>query len=376
MTAFAQAAGVLAARGGLDLFGKLEEKASHVADWPRSSRVVPRREDPITLAVVLPELWAKASVRLGEDVGPLLESAGITMAERADPNRRIDLDVCERLWDVLAEHTGDPAIGLRCASRLDIEAYGVFGLAVRSSSTVRECVDIANECLCLLHDASRIRLVEHGETSRLVYEFVGTERRMHLHSAALMIAATVELFRRLIVSQWSPTAVYFEGPAPADVSPYEAQLGVPVHFGADEHAIAFASVTLHEALLSGDRSLSSMYRARVSAILDSRRKQQSESDETLLLARARDVIGAALGNGEPSLEDVARSLALSSRTLQRRLRGAGITFQLLLDRTRQEMALSLLKSGVAVEDVPPLIGYADVNAYRRAFRRWTSQGAR
>ncbi|MBL8743046.1 MAG: AraC family transcriptional regulator ligand-binding domain-containing protein, partial [Myxococcales bacterium] len=264
----------------------------------------------------------------------------------------------------------------RCAARLDIEAYGVFGLAVRSSATVRECVDIANECLCLLHDASRIRLVEEGDVSRLVYELVGTERRMHLHSAALMVAATVELLRRLIVSRWSPIAIYFEGPAPADASPYETQLGAPVHFGASEHAIAFATETLGQALLSGDRSLSAMYRARVSAILESRRKQLSDSDETQLVARARDAIGAALGGGEPSLEEIARSLALSGRTLQRRLRGAGTTFQLLLDRTRQEMALSLLKSGVPVEDVPPLIGYADVNAYRRAFKRWTSQAAR
>ncbi|MBF7731417.1 AraC family transcriptional regulator [Pseudomonas sp. N040] len=73
----------------------------------------------------------------------------------------------------------------------------------------------------------------------------------------------------------------------------------------------------------------------------------------------------------PSLEDCARRLCLSPRSLSRALQQAGCSYQQLLDETRQEEALRLLTdTPLAVEQIAWQLGYADPSNFNRAFRRW------
>jgi transcriptional regulator GlxA family with amidase domain len=73
-----------------------------------------------------------------------------------------------------------------------------------------------------------------------------------------------------------------------------------------------------------------------------------------------------------TLEDVARELNMSGRTLRRRLSAGGMSFEALVENVRKTRALSLLThSGVAVERIAIETGYSDVRNFRRAFKRWT-----
>ncbi|MCA9625661.1 MAG: AraC family transcriptional regulator, partial [Myxococcales bacterium] len=297
-------------------------------------------------------------------------------SECADPDARVSLMTAHRLWGVLADHTGEECVGLRCASRFDIEVWGGYGLAVRASSTVRETVENANRHLRLLHDAAQFRLVEEGLRSRIVYEYVGTELRPGLQGAALMLVGTVELYRRLIVSRWAPICATFEAGAPADRAPYDEVFGVPVHFGQEENAIVLDAAVLDEPLLSGDPGLSAMYRAQAEEELARRRDRVDDDGGRALLERLRATLRASLGEGDVSIDVVAKRLAMSARTLQRRLRAADTTYQLVLDQIRHEMTLALLKAGTRIDDAPLLLGYSDMTAFRRAFKRWTNKTPR
>ena len=76
-------------------------------------------------------------------------------------------------------------------------------------------------------------------------------------------------------------------------------------------------------------------------------------------------------DGPPRLEALAREARCSARTVQRRLRGAGLTFMGLLDETRLEAAARLLREPrVRVVDVAVDLGYSDHANFTRAFRRW------
>src|SRR5438094_4901641 len=78
-----------------------------------------------------------------------------------------------------------------------------------------------------------------------------------------------------------------------------------------------------------------------------------------------------------TLEDVAKELGLGTRTLQRRLTDAGITFQQLVEETRRELAHHYLKqSAVELNETAYLLGYEDANSFFRAFNVWegTSPG--
>jgi AraC-like DNA-binding protein len=88
--------------------------------------------------------------------------------------------------------------------------------------------------------------------------------------------------------------------------------------------------------------------------------------------RVRRAMWSELSDGPPALTTTAANLAVSPRTLQRRLREEGTSFGQLLDELRREFALRLLRDRkLAVYEVAFLLGYAEPSTFHRAFRRWT-----
>jgi AraC-like DNA-binding protein len=99
--------------------------------------------------------------------------------------------------------------------------------------------------------------------------------------------------------------------------------------------------------------------------------------EARYVDRVRRELGVSLAQGEPSLGQVAKRLAVSERTLHRRLAEEDARFAELLDDARRERALLLLgdpaRSG---SEIAGLLGYGEPSAFFRAFRRWTGETPR
>jgi len=86
----------------------------------------------------------------------------------------------------------------------------------------------------------------------------------------------------------------------------------------------------------------------------------------------RQVVARMLEQGSTDVRAVARAVNTSSRTLQRRLREAGLTYAGLVRQVRCEAASKLLmEPGQAVRDVARKLGYSDPAHFTRAFHRWT-----
>src|SRR5437660_11314031 len=110
---------------------------------------------------------------------------------------------------------------------------------------------------------------------------------------------------------------------------------------------------------------------------------QLEAELTQQLAQktfseqAKDILKRLLAGQRPGIQDLARELHLSTRTLQRRLSEQGLTFQRLLEDARRELARHyLLHSSVELSETAYLLGYEDANSFFRAFHQWegTSPG--
>jgi AraC-like DNA-binding protein len=91
-----------------------------------------------------------------------------------------------------------------------------------------------------------------------------------------------------------------------------------------------------------------------------------------LLASIRRAVGESLRDGDPNLAQVARKIAMGQRTLQRRLREQGVDFKWLVDDTRRRFSLNYLRERKhTLSEIACLLGYSEVSALNRAFRRWT-----
>jgi AraC-like DNA-binding protein len=101
---------------------------------------------------------------------------------------------------------------------------------------------------------------------------------------------------------------------------------------------------------------------------------QRQPPLTTVSARVRAWLVEAHGAGVPTARQAAKALAMSERTLHRRLEQERTTFRKLLDQFRHEKAVALLASRrYSIAEVAFLLGYSELSAFYRAFRRWTGK---
>ena len=99
----------------------------------------------------------------------------------------------------------------------------------------------------------------------------------------------------------------------------------------------------------------------------------SSSDDRSIVARVRSAVASRLPRGAPEIGAIARQLAISPRTLQRRLAAEGVSYQQLVDLLRREVAERLLRdASVSIGEVGYLLGFSEPSAFHRAFKRWCS----
>ena len=92
----------------------------------------------------------------------------------------------------------------------------------------------------------------------------------------------------------------------------------------------------------------------------------------LSVAAVCDLINALLHQGYPAIDDVARLLCISPRTLQRQLNEAGASYSELVNHCRCQAACEYLRqTRDPVQDIAAILGYRDTSSFSRAFRRWT-----
>jgi len=102
-----------------------------------------------------------------------------------------------------------------------------------------------------------------------------------------------------------------------------------------------------------------------------KRKEEVEIDESFA-ASVRSILFEFIPAGDDNIESVAKEMALSVRTLQRKLSAEDTSFIKQLNHTRELLARNYLKEKkITNDEIAFLIGYSDANAFQRAFRKWT-----
>jgi AraC-like DNA-binding protein len=121
-------------------------------------------------------------------------------------------------------------------------------------------------------------------------------------------------------------------------------------------------------LLDADEALSSVVRRR----LDKTLAERDLHDAGPFSERVRRLVGQQLGGTTMTPASIARTLAVSRRTLSRRLGDEGTSFRDILNDVRREFACALLQDrSLSVGDIAFFLQYSEPAAFHRAFRRWT-----
>lgn len=263
--------------------------------------------------------------------------------------------------------TGDEAMGLRAAQRVEVGDYGALEYAASTAQTAAEAFAVIGRYMHLINDALTFSIRVEGEQAVISLEnaVVMPRAAEDFELAAFFASATA----RAPDHHW-PFEVRFVHPAPDDLRPYAEVFGprATVRFDQPFSGFVFPVAVLAERLPSADPRLHAVMRSHVDRLLDELPKVGS------LTARVRDQLMAGLARGEATLSHVAGALHVSERTLARKLEHEGASFKELLDDLRRRLALRYVgDSDLPFSEIAFLLGFSQTAAFHRAFKRWTDQ---
>jgi AraC-like DNA-binding protein len=293
-------------------------------------------------------------------------ATGLTPELVADGDARITPAQFCIAWAELVRLTRDPSIALKMAQSTPPGAFGIVEYLCRSAPTLGEALRQWVRYLNILDDAVEVALVEEGDVAavRVTAESEAPAPASHelcfamLHAQATAISTV----------PFRATRVDFTHPATESVDAYGRFFDAPVHFRAAETQLVIARPLLDAKLVSADPTL---FGILARAANDEQRKQAAEGQEKVLTAQVKRTLQKALREGASEVDDVAKRLGLSGRSLQRRLKDEGTSFQELREETRRDLARHYLDLDLAISEISFLLGFSEPSAFFRAFKRWT-----
>ncbi len=251
----------------------------------------------------------------------------------------------------LIRMTGNPFAGAYAGAGVPIAGFGTWGTIVSGAETVRQACELMAAKLDMVERGSRIVPVGENGAFRMAYRLDGQVGEDPLQ----ILLATVAMMRNVALLCGEPQAVTVHLTMPRSYASrhLDEALGARLEFGS-----TFDGIEVDSDVLMLNPETASNPGLSVRAI-----------DTAIAAAVAID---ALLETGTCSIRTVAARLYMSQRTLQRRLKHCGVTFEDLLDVTRRDAALSDLAGGTSnMTDVAMRLGYSDFANFNRAFRRWT-----
>ncbi len=326
-------------------------------------------KEPSALARVA-LMHLERTTRWGVDRADLLRAAKIDEAQLRDPDARIPLSAIVRLWHAAALRVPDPTFGLRLGCDACAREFGLVGYTMAFSGTVGAALTRLTRYDRIVSES----LVVHLDTgAEGTWVRVDAEPALHAFrpAADARLAALLSVCREIAAAPIAPLTVHLPYRRPPDVREYEKFFRAPLEFGAPATALLLGKDDLARPVSSSDEVLTGYLDHLAQQILTSLGTERTTRDHV------RRLLWSSLSDGVPDLDDVARGLGMSARTLQRRLRDEGTTFAAVLSGFRQDMARPLLRDGrLAVSEVAFLLGYEDPSSFQRAFRRWAGRSPR
>lgn len=162
-----------------------------------------------------------------------------------------------------------------------------------------------------------------------------------------------------------PRAVHLEFAAPAYVEEHRRIFGCPVRFAQPRSEIVLDPALLQSPVVFADASARDTFVAHAEKLLGRLEGGRSAGERVLA------VLSERIPGGMPDIDQTARRLHTSTRTLQRKLREERLSFTGLVDRARRSLVVEFLgNSRFSLGEISYLLGFADLSTFYRAFRRW------
>ncbi|HBO4606313.1 TPA: AraC family transcriptional regulator [Pseudomonas aeruginosa] len=322
-------------------------------------------------AELVPVAYAEALLDLVAEYGvsrqALFDAARVRPEVLDSPNGRLSFLDFNQLTYSAQALCGEPALGLVLGQRLNVSAHGILGYAVLSSANLGKAIQFALKYYRVLGLAYELELVlDDGRAELRAVESMPLGAASVFAAEGLM-ATLYSIACFLVGEPLQDVRVGFAYPPPAHARRYAEVFGVAAEFEQPWHWLSMPSEYLERPMALANPATVQMCEQQCEALLATLDVQEG------LLTRVRRLLLARPGDF-PDLEQAARELHASGRSLRRHLSSLGTTYQQVLDDVRKRLALQYLTTTqLPLYEIALLLGFNDSSNFRRAFRKWTGK---
>ncbi|AJD48733.1 AraC family transcriptional regulator [Isoalcanivorax pacificus W11-5] len=303
----------------------------------------------------------------GLDISPALADAGLDEATARQPDSRVPGERFEILLERLIAISGDPLFGLHTSQFVQPGSYSVMGYIAMNATTLNEALSKVALYEKLVGDMGTTEVMPAGQLVEVRWCCRHTRQPVRRHLIENVFGSWVRYSRWLANNDaLTPELVLFEHDVhdSSAVAAYEKVFGCEVRFNQPCSALRADPRVLDVRLRHPDPHLLSTLEAHAAS------KLQQLGIDTSLAHKVREQIRASLGERLPRKEQIACELGINMRTLHRRLREEGTTWQQVLDELRQQLALQYLRdSDLPQASIAERLGYSDIRSFQRSFKR-------
>jgi AraC-like DNA-binding protein len=299
----------------------------------------------------------------GISASAVLRRAGLPQSYLGEARVLLKTGELFALWRAVGEVATNSSVGVQLGTETKSERFHPVGIAALSAENFGNAVDQMGRYKQLTCPEEIVQQKSKREWS-IQFRWLLADEIEPPVLIECAFAWVLSIARVGTGSRISPTRVEFIQPREHGKF-LERHFGCPVEFGSDRNAIIFRAEDAERQFVTRNAELLGILAPQFEEEL---RRERGEEN---FVERVRIAIQQKLTGRHPTIEDIADTLHVSSRTLQRRLQDEGSSFQRALEEARHQLAREYLNNSVLeLNEAAYLLGYNDSNSFVRAFRTW------
>lgn len=305
--------------------------------------------------------------RAGLGTGELHALTGLDPDELTDFAKRLPAEQLFTVWEQVMASVDDPGFPVRAARNAVREARSAVYFRAAASADVREAIVGSVGNVSAWTTAYTLYTTPWPGGLSVVLDGLDTHRLGARCEAEFQIADILAGILWAIDTSFTPPRVAFTHPAPRDTTTHFEYFGPGLVFGAPHTEIVLPDSMLDRPSPTAQPGLASVLDRHLAEL------RAAHHPVASYRLRVREwLLLRFLDGSRPAVAAAARDLAISERTLHRRLAEEGVTFREVCEDTRRQLAVDLVRTSPrAFKEIASSIGFADSRSFHRAYLRWT-----
>lgn len=301
----------------------------------------------------------------GVDIRRVCRDSGLSVNVNPESRARYPFERVAVAWQRAAELSGNPHIGLELGKFYRATDFHGIAVVFLASDCLRTALQRLVRYHVVVNTAVSMKLEENDGRLDLLGPPIATNDMALAATQDARAALVVDLCRTAAATELDPVEVAFTYPEPSDLTRHKAVFRSELKFNAPQWRLSFRLADAAKPFLASNRELA----LSNDHVLD---QMVRGLREDTLVARVKLALIDELPSGAPSDGSIAKAVSLSTRSLQRKLAEEGTSFTKLLAQVRRELAERYVRDPhIPVTEIGYRLGFSDVSAFSRAFKRWT-----